>query len=270
MFATAGCFVLSGIFSRLAGPEPDTGQAGRSAFPIGIAKRYFGRSSHPVEEKRSFPAGGIGELDLSLVSSDLKIEASTTPEITLEFSSSENRTVTAETASTTIRILEQTGGNPGFFGGGADSGESEVVLRLPPGVRKVRIKTVSGGVRLNGLTLDRLDLETISGDVLVSAAVADTEARSTSGELRFEQRNPVPHMRLSTTSGDAYLTFGRNLDAKLDFSSTSGEAFFSRPEGGQDHRDRNFDQKIGNGRGDVHIKTVSGDARIEVLSSELR
>lgn len=267
-FLTLACFGLSNVFSRLAGPEPETAPtAGREPpFPVRILKSYLSKPTKLTDRHKAFTAAGVTELDLATVSTDLRIEVSTTPEITLDYQQDVDRDLVEEIAGSTIRIHERVEGRSSLLDS-LDSGPpAEATLRIPATVKRLRLKTTSGDLHLNGPALERLDLETISGDVLITGAVADAEARTVSGELRFEQKNPAPQMRLSTVSGDVYLTHGRDLDANLDFSSASGEAFFTRPEGGQDHHDRNLDRKIGSGRGNIRIKTVSGDARIEVLS----
>ena len=116
---------------------------------------------------------------------------------------------------------------------------------------QVHGETVSGRLAIdsNGENLRRLSTNTVSGDISIAVGLADD------GEIKSE-----------TVSGDVRLRLPRTLSARVSAKSFSGD--LSAP--GAKVRKEEFgpgsslDQRYGNGAGEVHVETFSGDATLEL------
>ncbi len=161
-----------------------------------------------------------------------------------------------------------------------DESEGGLHVRVPDGVKKVTIKTISGSVRAEQLTLKDLAVKTTSGDVqLERAKVTELIFQSTSGDLKGEQlealkisgktvsgdmelnlENGDPVMEMSSTSGDIELGFRSQPSFKVNFTSVSGEIGFDQ------YFEKHFGWTGGKnsfhllvGKGILDAKTISGD-----------
>ena len=148
-------------------------------------------------------------------------------------------------------------------------------------------KTVSGDLRLRGTSkASDMHLETVSGDITLDRGAGDVEAVTTSGDLRLEI-DPARSVRMRTVSGD--LGFSGSLDsgATLDAQTVSGElSVRARAKSGFEYEANTFsgdiencfgvsaqrtsqyapgsrlDGKVGEGKAQVHAKSMSGDVTI--------
>lgn len=145
-------------------------------------------------------------------------------------------------------------------------------------------ETVSGDLRVQGHGQPtRLRLAAVSGDVDADSVAGDLAAKSVSGDLVIDEAR-LEHGRFESTSGDVIagivlerggrlaaesvsgdveLTLSGELDAEIDISSFSGRidncfgpepARKSRYAPGSELRFTH-----GEGRGDIRVKTLSGD-----------
>ncbi len=115
---------------------------------------------------------------------------------------------------------------------------------------EVEVETVSGEIRLDCQDVERLTLESVSGDTHLGGKLAD-----------------APRLRLSNHSGDLILLLPKNIDAEFAISTHSGDIDSEfGPKAQRSHRHGpglELDFMEGEGRGRVIIETFSGDVEIE-------
>jgi Toastrack DUF4097 len=125
-----------------------------------------------------------------------------------------------------------------------------VEVRCPPGT-DVIVGTRSGGVELRG-RLGTVGVTSQSGSIR-AAAVADADLRTVSGTVELAECDG--RSRVSTTSGR--ITIGATGDVEI--STVSGSVGVERVTGSAQVRSVSGKVAIGSsGRGDVHVRTVSG------------
>jgi len=114
---------------------------------------------------------------------------------------------------------------------------------------RVHGETVSGALSINSRSqgLHRLDVATVSGDTQLRVALAD------GGGIKAE-----------SVSGDIHVWLPRNLSAQVTGESFSGDL---RAPGAKIDKEEfgpgsSFRQRYGNGAGEVHLETFSGDAEL--------
>jgi hypothetical protein len=161
-------------------------------------------------------------------------------------------------------------------------------VKLPASFKgKLQFKTTSGDLSLKGATLQGLSVEGVSSDLkLESVALHEAKIQTTSGDVDLEgrvdrlqaetvsgdvqvefdpaQAKALERLEIETTSGDVTAYISENLDARIQVSSVSGEittdiqpliaaGFTEKPSA---------EAQLGAGRGEVRFKTVSGDISI--------
>ncbi len=115
---------------------------------------------------------------------------------------------------------------------------------------EVEVETVSGEIELDCQGVDRLTLESVSGDANLGGKLAE-----------------APRLRLSNHSGDLNLILSNDIDAEFAISTHSGDIDSELgPKARRTHRHGpglELDFTEGEGRGRVIIETFSGDVEIE-------
>jgi hypothetical protein len=142
------------------------------------------------------------------------------------------------------------------------SGDLQVTLNS----RDVKVETVSGDVRLQGRLDGEVHGETVSGALSIDSRSQPLRRLSTatvSGdtELRVALADGG-QIKAETVSGDIRVSLPRNLSAQVTGESFSGDL---RAPGAKIDKEEfgpgsSFRQRYGNGAGEVHLETFSGDA----------
>jgi DUF4097 and DUF4098 domain-containing protein YvlB len=151
----------------------------------------------------------------------------------------------------------------------AESISGEVRLRV--NARRVSAKAISGDLRLTGIG-GELSASTVSGDLIIEdATVQRLDCESVSGDITFagklRQEGPFS---FNSHSGDVGLQLSGDLDAEFDISTFSGEietrlgsAQVPAPERKSKYTPgKELRFEIGKGRARVEIDTFSGDVTI--------
>ncbi len=116
---------------------------------------------------------------------------------------------------------------------------------------EVEVETVSGEIRLDCQNLERLTLDSVSGDASIT------------GKL-----DKAPRLRLSNHSGDLSLRLPKGIDAEFAIATHSGDIDSELgPKARRSHRygpGQELDFTEGDGQGRIVIETFSGDVEIEV------
>lgn len=167
-----------------------------------------------------------------------------------------------------------------------DSVSGDIVVAGAP--RRASIESVSGDQRLT-LNSPRVSTESVSGDVVLNGRLkAEVSVETTSGDIRIDSRgealrslkiNSVSgnadadialasggEVQTETVSGDVRLVLPRSLSARVDASSFSGDlsAPGAKVEKEEYGPGSSLDHRYGNGDGEIHLQTFSGDATLEL------
>ena len=143
------------------------------------------------------------------------------------------------------------------------------------------IETVSGMVSLSDFNTSKLEVETVSGEVMVNGAVKNVDINTVSGDIGVTAEEDCSSISTDTVSGRIGVeTYGTFSD--IEIATVSGDVAFRMRSGSP--RDISIDTVSGNvdvngvqakhgysssdadGFGNVEIETTSGDVKVEILS----
>jgi lia operon protein LiaG len=129
------------------------------------------------------------------------------------------------------------------------------------------MKTTSGDLTVENAASRRSEISTVSGDVRVKSLKGDATLHTNSGTVNVGFAAVPGRIEASSTSGDVLLRFPADAQFVLDARSTSGDitcrfpiTISSGSTGGGRHA---LAGAVGTGTGQVSVRTVSGDVRIE-------
>jgi len=168
------------------------------------------------------------KLDVSAVSGNVVVTASSPGEASFENVSGD----------TTLRITTSK------LSAQSVSGE----LKVSGGITgDVDLETVSGNLDFGGKALDRLEVNTVSGDAILRSALranATVKAETLSGELR--------------------LSLPRDTGAKLHVNTFSGdiESAAGKVDEEEHGPGKSLDATLGDGRGRINLESFSGDVKL--------
>lgn len=124
--------------------------------------------------------------------------------------------------------------------------------------------SVSGNILLVRVS-DKLDLETVSGDIeVVDSVLSSASGHSVSGDIDLESELiGAGDIEFDTVSGSVRLRLGGELNSSFDLQTQSGSIrnrlTDDRPTHSKYVRDEKLRFRMGDGDGDIIINTHSGD-----------
>jgi hypothetical protein len=188
------------------------------------------------------------DLDIQSVSADIDVDGVAPGELELD------------TVSGQVVVA----GAPGSAELNSVSGD----MRLTLNSSDVKVDSVSGDVVLNGRLDGQVHGETVSGRLVVDSRgkpVQRLSMATVSGDAQARLvLAPRGEIKAETVSGDIQLVLPRSLSAQVSGESFSGDlsapdAKIRKEEFGPGS---SFHQRYGDGAGEVHIETFSGDATL--------
>lgn len=283
---TLACFCISWIAASASGINK-AGPYPKSLFKTyGAVKLATGK----VHAQKTFSGKDVEEILIETTSTDVKVErgASGFVEITLtgQYPTSQDPLETSAGEGKLAIRLHEVDVNNGFrFHINFDESEGGLHVRVPENVKRVTVKTISGSVQAEQLTLKDLAVKTTSGDVTVERAkITELLFQSTSGEIHGQQletekfsgktvsgdmtlelENSAPMLETSSTSGDIELKFRGEPSLRVEFSSVSGEVDVEGELSGTISKRGGAAFRLGGAKGGLSAKTVSGDLSIRKL-----
>ena len=131
----------------------------------------------------------------------------------------------------------------------------------------VRLKSVSGDVDCTQY-VGHLEANTVSGDLTIAGSVLrSTVVHTVSGDVEIEGRlDPRKEHRFKTISGDIELALGEP-DVAIDYRTASGDVECELPARIVRRGRKEYSVVLGDGRGHVAVKTVSGDLTVRGTSA---
>ena len=140
----------------------------------------------------------------------------------------------------------------------------------------VRLEDVQGPMRLKSVSGDvdcrryvgHLEGNAVSGDVTIAASrLRSTQLHTVSGDVQIEGRlDPRKEHRFKTISGDVELALAE-ADASIEYRTASGDIECELPARIVRRGRKEYGVVIGGGRGNVGVKTVSGDLTVRGTSA---
>jgi DUF4097 and DUF4098 domain-containing protein YvlB len=290
---TVACFLLSYVSASMAGSADD--------YPTSIGKAYIriggnGAKTTVKNFSKTLSTKDVKQVVIEVIGTDIDIASTDSDQISaeLEIGATEGvdpLTIEQNEKDLVIKIKQTNTSDIGFhisLGEGSQSSGGKLKIKLPLGIKNLSIKTVNGDVHAPGLALDELKLVTVSGDSeLNNAKISTLDLKSTSGSVNLKgEANKVrgqsvsgeitlnlktlsPDIELKTTSGDVIASFPTQPNLQLNFHTVSGDVSIAKEISGtsnnSDSTEKNFSMKLGQGKGQFTVKTVSGDLSINAL-----
>lgn len=128
-----------------------------------------------------------------------------------------------------------------------------LMVTIPAGLTlgEVKVRSDSAGVNMGDMTMEKFDIESVSGNLLVSCCSADTarlksvsgevscgqgtartlDAETTSGKIYVERIENLATLKITTVSGNVRLWHGSTLPGQTEVDTTSGEVKLMFPTG---------------------------------------
>lgn len=282
---TAACFFLSWLAAAAGGLNKV------HAYPESVFRTYGAVkfATGKVVAARKVSAKGVEELVIETTSTDVTLErggANEQVEIELQGhypALQEPLSIETRDGSIAVRTREAGTEGKGFrFNINFDGAEGGLRMKVPAGVKRVLVKTVSGDMKFEDLDLITLAVKTTSGDLSldrvklgnlafkstsgdVSAEqleVAKVQAESVSGDLDLDLENGDPKIEAITVSGDLDLSFRAKPSLKAELTTVSGELSTERGDEERTVRGPTTTISLGEAKGAIFAKTTSGDLRI--------
>ncbi|WP_379654990.1 DUF4097 family beta strand repeat-containing protein [Pseudoxanthomonas sp. UC19_8] len=209
---------------------------------------WGGKSSGPTDLQLTVPVRA--SLELHSVSADIDVSGVASDELSINSVSGEVR-VAAAPREVSINTV---------------SGSVTATVNSS----QVDLQTVSGAVDLRGRLSGEVEVETVSGSIQVAVKeerLRELSTNSVSGSTRVSTalaRNGK--LSLSSVSGSVLLVAPKDLSAHVSGETFSGSlkatgARIEKPEYGPG---RSFDNRYGNGEGEITLETFSGDAELRL------
>lgn len=120
----------------------------------------------------------------------------------------------------------------------------------------VGIATVSGHIHISDVNTDELDIETVSGDIIVCGNISKADIDTVSGDVAFDVYSNPSELKIDTVSGRVDIGL-REEPRKVDVETVSG----SITVGGTKTK-REYESDNSAGVGEIDIVTVSGDVSV--------
>lgn len=210
---------------------------------------------------REVAAAPDARIEVANVRGTIEIEAWDQPRIAIGGTLGEGSElkVEGEGAAVSIRIETPDGKGWRWWGSGGVVADTRLQLKVPRAAA-LEVDAVSAQVRIDGIDGSReLGIDSVSGDVRLSAGTARLKVSSVSGDV--EIASAAPRAILESVSGDIV---ARGLSGEIDLETVSGDA---RIEAGEVDR---LDVSTVSGTFEV-LATPRGAATIkgETMSGEL-
>jgi len=145
----------------------------------------------------------------------------------------------------------------------------DYTIHVPHGAHLEHIGTVNGTLRIAGIE-NVEDLHSVNGNIEVFDAGGTVHAHTTNGNVHLELAHLPEKTGASaeTTNGSLVLAVPGDMQADVEARCLNGSFFSELPitmESNQ--RPREMHGKLGRGGAPIHLRTVNGGIRLEILRS---
>jgi len=145
----------------------------------------------------------------------------------------------------------------------------DYTIHVPHGAHLEHIGTVNGALRIVGVE-NVEDLHTVNGNIEVFEGGGTVHAHTTNGNVHLELSHLPEKTGASaeTTNGSLVVAVPTDMHADIEARCLNGNFFSELPitmESNQ--RPRELHGKLGHGGAPIHLRTVNGGIRVEILRS---
>lgn len=281
---TVACFLLSWLAASAAGINKV------HAYPESLFKTYGAVkfATGKVVATRKLSDKGVEELLIETSSTDVRLERGEAGFVELDLQGNypalqDPLAIETEGGRISVRTHEAGTNGHGFrFNINFDGAEGGLRMKVPPGVKRVVVKTLSGDMTFDGLDLITLAVKSTTGDLdllrskvntlaykstsgglrLEGTEVKKLQAETVSGDLHLALENGDPKMEASTVSGDIELTLRDKPSLKGEFTTLSGELDLDVAGATKEIRGGGTSFSVGDAKGAIFAKTTSGDLKV--------
>ncbi|HEX8028697.1 MAG TPA: hypothetical protein VF491_09560 [Vicinamibacterales bacterium] len=171
-----------------------------------------------------------------------------------------------EVGDSTVRVESR----PPRFNGGFNGHEIEWTIKVPKGVT-VDLRTVNGGVRVNGLSGDIYAKTTNGGVKGIDIIPGKIEAQSVNGGVEFELASPLDatdSVQLETVNGGASLAMAQESKATITARCVNGGVKVEGLEISKEEASNDFEKRrrlngtMNGGGAHVTMSTTNGGIRL--------
>ncbi len=136
-----------------------------------------------------------------------------------------------------------------------DTVSAELFIEEDVMCRELDIDGVSGKMDISSLTADRVDIDTVSGNINITGEIGELKVSGVSAKVNLELDSTPKNINMDTVSGDVILGLpeGASFEAELD--SVSGDIYLGGKKVGTYCKE-------GSGGAEFDFNTVSGDIKI--------
>ena len=177
-----------------------------------------------------------------------------------------------EVGDSTVRVESR----PPRFNGGFSGHEIEWTVKVPKGVT-VDLRTVNGGVRLNGLSGDIFAKTTNGGVHGMNIVPGKIEAQSVNGGVEFELASPLDatdSVQLETVNGGAELSLPQESKATITARCVNGGVKVEGLDISKEEQSNDFEKRrrlngtMNGGGAHVTMSTTNGGIRLYKIGSK--
>ena len=243
---------------------------------------------------------GAEELELNSIGTDIKFELSDSNDIEIEFADdfynkpdARKEIFTRANKAIKLDVSEFVGDEQrlqfNFKSGKSFNLQIEnvpMLIKIPKQIKKIKIVTVSGNIKISNLNLEEAKVDTISGDVLFkeseleslklqstsgdfkfSGKLGQVEITSVSGDVKFELEKSTSHAKIQTTSGDVKVELSQKFNFEIEFNTVSGVGKLNDDIRFTSGAELKTQGVSGEKMGLWKVQTVSGDFKIKENSN---
>ncbi|HEY8010636.1 MAG TPA: DUF4097 family beta strand repeat-containing protein [Rudaea sp.] len=212
---------------------------------------------------RSYSFAGDGTIEVSNVRGSVTVTGGNQDRVTLTGSLGAGSKLTIEGSARHLDLHVESASSGGFFGGHGPGSDSTLVL-IVPHASAVKLDLVSADGKVSGVDGKSLEVDCVSGKLVLSSAATSVDVDSVSGDVSFEaaRTGATEHVHLQTVSG--------NIDAKgvggrVKLETVSGRIGFASPEVSEFNAESvsgAIEATTGLAKsGRMHVETLSGSLR---------
>jgi len=211
------------------------------------------RDSYKVDQITSAEAKGTDNIDISMVSEETTIVLSNDNLVKAHLVGSSSKkiklTLVEEKAGNEIKIFVKR--TPELDLNSEMFNHLKIEVSVPKNYNSnLKIKTVSGDIKLPEMKVQNVSLETVSGDIASSASIDNLTLNSVSGDATIN--NLVGSLKTHSISGKVNASFSTLNNSSIVGDSVSGSMSLSLPS---------------TAKPDVTFTSVSGDLENDLGSS---
>jgi DUF4097 and DUF4098 domain-containing protein YvlB len=169
-----------------------------------------------------------GTIEISNVRGSVSITGGNADRVTLGGSLGAQSKLSIESSNRHLELhVESEGKSGGWLGSRGPQSDTALVLSVPHGV-SLKLDLVSADGKFNGIDGKSVEIDNVSGNVVIDAAPRSVDVDSVSGNVALQTAHAgvTEHAHLQTVSGNINVT---GTDGRVKLETVSGKITFAAP-----------------------------------------